>query len=443
MCDTIVALGNSTADKSVLFAKNSDRDPNEAQYIQTVEGEAHSKGSLVKCTYINIPQVEKTYSILLSKPFWIWGTEMGANEHGVVIGNEAVFSKIPQKKEPSLIGMDLLRLGLERSTSAVDALKIIIDLLEVHGQAGNCGFSHPFAYDNSFLIADKKEAWVLETADRHWVVEKVKDIRSISNIYTIETEWYEASKDLVEIAIHQGWCKTKADFNFKRCYSDFIYSTFAAGRSRHACTTEFLKNNIGKITLGDMINLLRMHGSKRSEDWTPGKALMGADVCMHLGYGPIRISQTTGSMVSHLTANQDVHWLTGTAAPCLGIFKPIWLDTGIPDIGPEPKGEYDPKSLWWKGERLHRQVLLNYPACIKEISGKRNSLEEQFIANSSKMMNLSKHDRVSFSEECFRSSIGLLDELTLKVDEIVKEENIPFYHKAVWQKYNKQAAIPI
>ncbi len=38
MCDTIVALGNSTVDGSVIFAKNSDRDPNEAQQIVLIKG---------------------------------------------------------------------------------------------------------------------------------------------------------------------------------------------------------------------------------------------------------------------------------------------------------------------------------------------------------------------------------------------------------------------
>jgi len=36
MCDTIVALGNSTADGSVILAKNSDRQPKEGQKIAVI-----------------------------------------------------------------------------------------------------------------------------------------------------------------------------------------------------------------------------------------------------------------------------------------------------------------------------------------------------------------------------------------------------------------------
>ncbi len=38
MCDTFVALPKSTSNGYLLFAKNSDRDPNEAQELVIVEG---------------------------------------------------------------------------------------------------------------------------------------------------------------------------------------------------------------------------------------------------------------------------------------------------------------------------------------------------------------------------------------------------------------------
>ncbi len=64
-----------------------------------------------QCTYIAVDQVEETHAVILSKPAWMWGAEMGANSHGVVIGNEAVFTKLngEQDAEEKLLGMDLVR----------------------------------------------------------------------------------------------------------------------------------------------------------------------------------------------------------------------------------------------------------------------------------------------------------------------------------------------
>lgn len=53
---------------------------------------------------------------------------MGVNEYGVVIGNEAVFTKLISKEE-SLIGMDYVRLALERSKNAKEAVEVIINLI--------------------------------------------------------------------------------------------------------------------------------------------------------------------------------------------------------------------------------------------------------------------------------------------------------------------------
>ncbi len=122
MCDTVVATAEITADGVTIFVKNSHREPNEAHCLVHIPATNHLPGSRVKCTYIDIPQVKHTYSVLLAKPFWIWGAEMGANEHKVVIGNEAVFTKALYDEEDALIGMDYLRLALERASTAREAL---------------------------------------------------------------------------------------------------------------------------------------------------------------------------------------------------------------------------------------------------------------------------------------------------------------------------------
>lgn len=62
-----------------------------------------------QCTYIQIPQVEHTHAVVLSKPAWMWGAEMGANDQGVCIGNEAVWTREPVTPGEALLGMDLVR----------------------------------------------------------------------------------------------------------------------------------------------------------------------------------------------------------------------------------------------------------------------------------------------------------------------------------------------
>ena len=110
---------------------------------------------MLRATYISVPQVRHTYACVLLKPHWIWGAEMGWNEFGLNIGNEAVFTREKREKQDGLIGMDLLRLALERCRSAKEALKLITTMIGEYGQGGNCGFHKAFYYDNAFLIADE------------------------------------------------------------------------------------------------------------------------------------------------------------------------------------------------------------------------------------------------------------------------------------------------
>ncbi len=439
MCDTLVALGNATADGSVLFAKNSDREPNEAHELTIIPRVLHPAGSRLRCTYIEIPQAQETFAVLLAKPFWIWGAEMGSNERGVVIGNEAIFTKVPHEKEPGLIGMDLLRLALERGATARAALDVITSLLETYGQAGNCGFTHKFYYHNSFIIADPREAWVLETAGRQWAAERVRDTRSISNIITIGSQWDLASAGLVDYALERGWCKRRADFDFSRCYSDFFYTHFGDGYSRQCRTTDLLSSYHGGITTADMMAYLRDHGADALPGWSPTPGVTGSDVCMHAGFGPARDGQSVGSMVSRLTPEMQTHWLTGTSAPCTGVFKPVWLDGGLPDMGLAPKDKYDSAALWWRHEDLHRAVLQDYPARQALYQSERDALESDFARAEQEVRARPAAERAAFTAACFARAAKAEADWSKRVQAAPVSKKLPVLFRAAWKKFNRQA----
>jgi dipeptidase len=400
----------------------------------------HAAGETVKCTYVEIPQVEHTYRVLLAKPFWIWGAEMGSNEFGVTIGNEAVFTRTAYGKEPGLIGMDFLRLALERARSAEQAMKVIIDLLESYGQGGNCGFVHKLYYHNSFLICDTEEAWVLETSGSEWAAEQVTDVRSISNAITIGKHWDLASENLVKNAVDKGWCKREADFDFAACYSEPIYTRFSDARRRQVCTTAALVKRKGRLTPLDMMSTLRTHQGDGIPGWSPGRGITGADVCMHAGWGPVRGSQTAGSMVSVLSKYAaPVHWVTCTAAPCTSLFKPVWLDAGMPDTGMRPKGEYDDAALYWRHEALHRAILRDYPTRIKLIREQQVTFETQAIERVQSAVHTSQSERIALSGEFIRHAEQVEEEWTRKVQAAGVETRSPILYQLAWKKLDTEA----
>ena len=334
MCDTLAIVADWSDDNTTYFAKNSDRSPNEPHLIQRMPGGRHEPDSLAKCTYISIPQVEYTRETILYKPSWIWGAEMGINEKRVVIGNEAVFTK-SKKGEPALTGMDILRLALERADTAASAVEVMISLLETHGQGGNCGYDKEFQYDNSFLAADPREAYVLETSGKKYAVLKVEDKYAISNRLSIGRN-------------HSARGGLDPGEDFARRYTEPVYTHFAAAKKRRNQSLEGLSPTTGAAQL---MEKLRTHDQGvHGHEFERGSV---ASVCMHAG-GLVG-DHTTGSLVAVLRPDKPVTiWSTGSSTPCISAFKPVFWNSEAPPVfsDPAPSLEY-----WLKREHIHRAII--------------------------------------------------------------------------------------
>ena len=394
MCDTLAIVEKGR----VLFAKNSDRDPNERRFWNGIRAvRMRTARGCVAPTW-KYPRRCATHALLISRPYWMWGAEIGANEHGVIIGNEAVFTR-ESYANVGLTGMDLLRLALERAATAVDAVATIVALLDEYGQGGGCGHENRrFTYHNSYIVADPRRAFVLETAGRLHAIEEIVGVRSISNGLTIP--------------------------GFARAHSDTIKTRVSACRQRRKRTQERAER---ATSLADLMAILRDHGEGHDRPayaWLNGAM---AAPCMHAG-GVTAASQTTASWVCELSPAGQSHWVTGTAAPCLGLFKPVRIDQPL-DLGPRPTDVADPDSLWWRHEQLHRRAICDTGRLAPLFTPARDELESAWVA----------------SPPAPAAAFSTADEFLAHSVRLVKEQFIsdtrPLFVRRYWAKRNRWAGV--
>jgi hypothetical protein len=177
-----------------------------------------------------------------------------------------------------------------------------------------------------------------------------------------------------------------------------------------------------------MLRILRDHGPGQSE---PRYSLVNGAMsapCMHAG-GLAAASQTTASWVADLSRDHVQHWVTGTAAPCCSLFKPVRVDEPL-DLGPAPSDVFDRDSLWWRGELLHRRVMCDPGRLFPLFAPERDDIEHHWLAQPPQ------------PAEAFTQADELLDRWTAAVAAVSTSDHRPSFVRRYWAKRNRRAHVP-
>jgi secernin len=347
MCDTLCGHGPA----GMVFAKNSDRPLGEVQ-LTVPFGRRASAGCTLRTQYLSIGDTG-AHATFLSCPTWLWGAEHGVNEFGVAIGNERVATvHRAGEARPAMIGMDLVRLGLERARSAEEAVDLMAELLTTHGQGGIANAARGEAYDSSFLIADPRGAFVLDTSGTSFVAAPFPAGTAISNRITLGAQWTIGSTDL----------EPGEDFGrFRDAAKPTAYADVRLAASRSFLS----RQGDGHLTAAAVAAHLRDHGQGPwGAPGTPGPSLpptepgadfSGISVCMHAP----ELSVTTASFIAVLPTGigdgAPVRTYVALGSPCASIFIPAFPRTvhGPPPFIPF---ELSSEALWRAADAVRQRV---------------------------------------------------------------------------------------
>lgn len=281
--------------------------------------------------------------------------------------------------------MDILRIALERSVTARDAVRVIAGLMERYGQGGNASFDGTFHYDNAYLITDGRESWHVETAGKHyWAAKQVYREYSISNYLSLDTPDL-MHESVLENAREKGYGIAEP-FHFAQAYADWTNSLNQSGLLRRACT--FPQANVADrgFTENDMLKILRSHYTEN--EWTRG----GDCVCMH-ARNPVNPGdldcQTTCAMIAVCTGKDTVMWGTGMSTTCVAPFQPFWFDAYSKKQVFDYSAQEAAMDEWLRREGINRAILAG-KICAKEYKKELYAMEKDWFA---------RVDRVSCDRE--------------------------------------------
>ncbi len=271
--DMLVALKEASADGTTLFGVNHHAAANERHTLQVVHGSMHDTGAVVALGGSNVPQARQTYASLGVQPTGQWGFVHGVNEHRVAVGVTAWRSRLIGGPAP-LAGVELVRLALERSRSALLAVEAFADLLERFGCRDG-------GSDHIYLIADAREAFVLETCGRHWALLECGHTRVVTDAAMIRQDWRRVAPGLFDFVLERGWWPDDGSkIDFVRCLAEGNEQASAA-QKRWGRASLALAQQQGAIDLHFLRHLLGEHYSA-SRDLLPAAQPLSSSFLVNL-----------------------------------------------------------------------------------------------------------------------------------------------------------------
>jgi dipeptidase len=352
------------------------------------------------------------------------------NEHQVAIG-ETTFGGRRELRNPDglLHYFTLMRLALQRSKTARQAIQVMTSLVEEYGYASS---------GESFSIADTREAWIMEMIGpgpggkgAHWVALRIPDgcICAHANMSRIgefpldDPENCLYSKNVISFAVEKGYYDPKSNepFRFRYAYDPpkpsalrtcaaRVWSMFRRSAPSLGLSPDFQRGVPGakpyplwikpdkKLSLQDVMNIMRDHYEGTPYDMTKGidAGPFGSPLrCRGLTWEvegetyswerPISTQQTAFSFISQSRGwlpdpIGGVYWY-GSDDTYTSCYIPLYCS--IQDV-PESfaRGnlrEFSWDSGWWVFNFVANFANLRYSDMVLDIQKVQNALEKKFL----------------------------------------------------------------
>jgi secernin len=345
----------------------------------------------VQTDAVALPQARRTWTVLAGRCPRQWGYQHGINEHGVSIGLTTIRTK-RRETAAALTGPDLVRLGLERAASARQAVDVMTDLARRHEQRSSEG-----EVDPAFLIADGREAFVVEMFGTHWAVQRVGEVRAVSDVCHLRQDWDHLSHGLADLAIERGWWPadgSKLDFAGAVAQRD-EQDRFSMRRWGRA--TLLLERFNGRIDHSLFRRVLGDHfeGCAGEVEFTSSPlAESAATLCRH---GATPGSMRTAASLITQTSSADalpIAWYS-FGPPCANVYFPLFL------VGELPLEFRRESSV---GNRRLREASSDNPkrqAALARLQDRIDQETREFVAEADALRQRGEGDRLGRLAELF------------------------------------------